>query len=136
MTSQSAGTHEPLEKLETLTVDLHRALRSLMEELEAVDWYQQRVDATDDADLKRVLAHNRDEEIEHAAMVLEWIRRNNSTFDRMLRAYLFTEGEITGIEAETGVAADPPAPAGEAAPATHDAPPGLTVGSLIARRQP
>jgi ferritin-like protein len=70
-----------------------------MEELEAVDWYQQRVDAAADTELKEILAHNRDEEKEHAAMVLEWIRRRDSVFDAKLREYLFTEGRIVGIEA-------------------------------------
>src|SRR5690606_13011229 len=78
----------------------HRALRSLMEELEAVDWYAQRVDATDDEELKAVLAHNRDEEKEHAAMVLEWLRRRDPIFDRHLRTYLFTTKSIVEIEEE------------------------------------
>jgi ferritin-like protein len=79
-----------------------------MEELEAVDWYDQRVDATDDPELAEVLAHNRDEEKEHAAMTIEWLRRNDPVFDRHLRTYLFTSGSITGIEhrAEHGGDAD------------------------------
>ncbi len=97
----SMGTHEPLEKLSPATLELHRALVSLMEELEAVDWYQQRVDASDDAELAAVLKHNRDEEVEHACMTLEWIRRHDPVFDRMLREYLFREGSITGREEET-----------------------------------
>ena len=92
------GYHEPLEELSDATRDMHRAIISLMEELEAVDWYNQRVDACKDADLKAILAHNRDEEKEHAAMVLEWIRRQDSTFDRELRDYLFTDGSIAGAE--------------------------------------
>ena len=88
------GYHEPIEELSDTTRDMHRAIISLMEELEAVDWYNQRVDACKDADLKAILAHNRDEEKEHAAMVLEWIRRQDSTFDRELRDYLFTDEEI------------------------------------------
>lgn len=92
------GYHEPLEKLKPQTLNMSRAIKSLMEELEAVDWYQQRVDATDDPELKAILAHNRDEEIEHASMVLEWIRRNNPKFDKELRQYLFTEGNILEIE--------------------------------------
>ena len=71
----SEGYHEPLDKLSTATMDMHRAISSLMEELEAVDWYNQRVDACTDPELKRILEHNRDEENEHAALVLEWIRR-------------------------------------------------------------
>ncbi len=90
--------HERHEDLSETTRDLHRALRSLMEELEAVDWYQQRVDATDDQALKEILAHNRDEEIEHAAMVLEWLRRNHAGFDRQLRTYLFSSGPVVDIE--------------------------------------
>ena len=73
---------------------MHRAIVSLMEELEAVDWYQQRMDATDDGELREILRHNRDEEKEHAAMVLEWIRRRDRVFDTKLREYLFTEGSI------------------------------------------
>ena len=88
------GYHEPIEKLSSATQDFHRAIVSLMEELEAVDWYNQRVDACIDPELKRILVHNRDEEIEHAAMALEWIRRNNSKFDEELRARLFKAGPI------------------------------------------
>lgn len=94
MASSSEGYHEPIEELSDETREMHRAVVSLMEELEAVDWYQQRIDACKDADLKNILKHNRDEEIEHAAMTLEWIRRKNKTFDEQLREYLFTEGEI------------------------------------------
>ena len=92
----SEGFHEPIEKLSKETLDIHRAIVSLMEELEAVDWYQQRVDAATDPELKAILAHNRDEEIEHAAMVLEWIRRNMPQFDKELRENLFKEGPIAG----------------------------------------
>jgi ferritin-like protein len=88
------GYHEPIEKLSSATQDFHRAIVSLIEELEAVDWYNQRVDACVDPELKRILAHNRDEEIEHAAMTLEWIRRNNSRFDEELRERLFKAGPI------------------------------------------
>ena len=94
----SEGLHESADKLSPETQDLHRAIVSLMEELEAVDWYGQRVDATGDAELRTILAHNRGEEQEHAAMVLEWIRRHDAGFDRHLRTYLFTEGSITGRE--------------------------------------
>ena len=89
------GYHEPVEKLSSATQDFHRAVVSLIEELEAVDWYNQRVDACIDPELKRILAHNRDEEIEHAAMTLEWIRRQNPIFDRELRERLFKTGPIT-----------------------------------------
>ncbi len=90
------GYHEPLEQLSDATRDMHRAITSLMEELEAVDWYNQRVDACSDADLRAILAHNRDEEKEHAAMVLEWIRRKDPVFDGQLREALFKDGPITG----------------------------------------
>lgn len=88
------GYHEPVEQLSSKTRDMHRAIVSLMEELEAVDWYNQRVDACTDPDLKAILAHNRDEEKEHAAMVLEWIRRCDPSFDKELRDYLFTDKQI------------------------------------------
>jgi ferritin-like protein len=92
------GYHEPITELTTQTRDMHRAIVSLMEELEAVDWYQQRVDACADPDLKAILAHNRDEEKEHAAMVLEWIRRHDPKFDKELRDYLFTDKPIVDLE--------------------------------------
>ncbi len=92
------GYHEPVEELTDETRDMHRAIVSLMEELEAVDWYQQRVDAARDPELKRILAHNRDEEKEHAAMVLEWLRRRDPSLDEQLRTYLFSQGEITTLE--------------------------------------
>ena len=94
----SEGLHEPAEKLSDETIDYHRAVVSLMEELEAVDWYNQRVDATDDESLAAVLAHNRDEEKEHAAMTLEWLRRRDPELDAQLRTYLFTDGPITEVE--------------------------------------
>ena len=95
------GLHEPAELLTGSTRNLHRALLSLMEELEAVDWYNQRVDATDDEHLAKVLAHNRDEEKEHAAMVLEWLRRSDPETNEQLKEYLFKDGSITGHEEET-----------------------------------
>lgn len=88
------GYHEPINELSDKTRDMHRAITSLMEELEAVDWYNQRVDACKDEELKAILEHNRDEEKEHAAMVLEWIRRQDPTFDGELKDYLFTEKPI------------------------------------------
>ncbi len=94
----SESLHEPSELLDEATVDRHRALVSLREELEAIDWYDQRVAATHDPSLARVLAHNRDEEKEHAAMLLEWLRRGDPVLDRNLRRYLFTSEEITEIE--------------------------------------
>ena len=84
------GYHEPIGELSDETRDMHRAITSLMEELEAVDWYNQRVDACKDDDLKAILAHNRDEEKEHAAMVLELIRRKDPTFYKELKEFLFT----------------------------------------------
>lgn len=94
------GYHEPIEELSHETRDLHRAIVSLMEELEAVDWYNQRMDACKDPELKQILQHNRDEEKEHAAMVLEWIRRKDPHFDKELREYLFQTGSIIETEKE------------------------------------
>ena len=88
------GYHEPVSELFDETRDMHRAIISLMEELEAVDWYNQRVDACKDDELREILAHNRDEEKEHAAMVLEWIRRKDPAFDHELKDYLFKDGPI------------------------------------------
>src|SRR5215475_7175567 len=103
MGASSAGFHEAEERLTTHTKDLHRAIVSLMEELEAIDWYPQRVDAAEDPELREILAHTRDEEKEHASMVLEWIRRHDPIFDAHLRDYLFTEGRVVGREkAATG----------------------------------
>jgi ferritin-like protein len=110
MAASSAGLHEPEDRLQRSTIDEHRALVSIMEELEAVDWYHQRADATDDADLAAVLTHNRDEEKEHAVMTLEWLRRRDPVLDRHLRTYLFTDGSIVAEEqaAEHGAAEDGP----------------------------
>lgn len=88
------GYHEPYEELSEETRDMHRAIISLMEELEAVDWYNQRADVCKDPELKRIIEHNRDEEKEHAAMTLEWIRRNDSRFGAELKEYLFTDKPI------------------------------------------
>lgn len=118
--SSGGGFHEAEDKLTTSTRDLHRALVSLQEELEAIDWYQQRVDAAADPELIEILEHNRDEEKEHAAMVLEWIRRHDPGFDTALREYLFQSGPIVGREA---------AVMGRNGQASA-APPGVTVGSL------
>ena len=90
----SVGYHEPINEMSDETRDMHRAIVSLMEELEAVDWYNQRADACNDAELKAILVHNRDEEKEHAAMVLEWIRRRDPSFDKELKDYLFTDSPI------------------------------------------
>jgi uncharacterized protein len=88
------GYHEPLDELSDATRNMHRAITSLMEELEAVDWYNQRADACRDAELKAILEHNRDEEKEHAAMLLEWIQRRDPTFSKELKDYLFTSDPI------------------------------------------
>ena len=95
----SEGLHESADDLTPQTRDLHRAIVSLKEELEAIDWYQQRVEATSDEVLRTILAHNRDEEKEHASMVLEWIRRHDPAFDEHLKKYLFTTLPITEREA-------------------------------------
>ncbi len=95
--------HEPPSELTSQTRDYVRALNSLKEEIEAVDWYQQRIDAAGDEQLKSILAHNRDEEMEHACMMIEWLRRNQSGWNDELKTYLFTEGDITRLEeAEEG----------------------------------
>jgi uncharacterized protein len=99
MAGASSGFHEAEDQLSPLTRDLHRALVSLQEELEAIDWYQQRSDSTSDPELAEILRHNRDEEKEHAAMVLEWIRRQDPKLDEVLREYLFQSGPIVGREA-------------------------------------
>src|SRR5262245_55879997 len=91
--------HEDAGKLGPEVIDQHRAIVSLMEELEAVDWYNQRAKATSNPELRAVLEHNRDEEKEHAAMVLEWLRRSDPTLSQHLKTFLFTDSPITGIEA-------------------------------------
>ena len=94
------GYHEPIDKLSARTMDFHRAVVSLIEELEAIDWYNQRADACTDPDLRDILAHNRNEEIEHAVMTLEWIRRNDAAFEHELRETLFKPGPIAGRHGE------------------------------------
>jgi ferritin-like protein len=94
--------HEPPEELSEATRMYRRALHSVMEEMEAIDWYQQRIDTTKNEQLRKILDHNRDEEIEHACMTLEWIRRNMDGWDETMRTYLFTEGDITELEDEDG----------------------------------
>lgn len=95
----SEGLHEPAELLDEATIDRHRAFQSFKEEIEAADWYDQRVRATKDPSLAAILAHNRDEEKEHACMLLEWLRRNDAKLDQHLRTYLFSEGDILAVEA-------------------------------------
>jgi ferritin-like protein len=97
-TMASKGLHEQAPDLSDETRDMHRAIVSLMEELEAVDWYDQRVDAAKDPDLRAILAHNRDEEKEHASMLFEWIRRKDEVFNDELRDYLFSEKSIVSLE--------------------------------------
>ena len=97
----SVGYHEPIDEMSHETQDLHRAIVSLMEELEAVDWYNQRADVCKDAALKAILEHNRDEEKEHASMLLEWIRRNDPKFSDKLKDYLFTEKPIAHTSEDT-----------------------------------
>ena len=96
--ANSAGYHEPESKLRLETLDNHRALTSMQEELEATDWYDQRVDAATDQQLKEILAHNRDEEKEHFAMLLEWYRRRDAKMDANLKEYLFTSGSLVAQE--------------------------------------
>ena len=98
----SETLHEPIESLSEKTRNLHRGIVSLIEELEAIDWYQQRAEACTDEALKAVLIHNRNEEIEHAAMTLEWIRRNDDTFATTLKTILFTQAEITELDDAAG----------------------------------
>jgi ferritin-like protein len=100
MAGSSASFHESLDKLSTTTQDMHRALVSLQEELEAVDWYQQRADACEDDALKSILLHNMHEEIEHASMILEWLRRKHAGFEQHMHTYLFTSQTIVDIEEE------------------------------------
>lgn len=119
----SEGLHEAEGKLSQETKDAHRALVSLQEELEAIDWYRQRADAADNADLRAVLLHNMSEEVEHACMLLEWLRRNIPVFDTNLKTYLFKEVPITEIEEEvTG--------GSEAGSVGEDGGASLTVGTM------
>ena len=98
MAQSSNSFHESTDQLKPETMDRHRAIVSIMEELEAVDWYDQRVDAAGDAELRAILAHNRDEEKEHATMTLEWLRRRDPGWDEQLRKYLFTDKPIMEVE--------------------------------------
>ena len=124
MAAASGSLHESLADLGPEVIDRHRAIVSLMEELEAVDWYDQRAQATQDPELRALLAHNRDEEKEHACMMLEWLRRRDPAFNEQLRTYLFCEGDILEAEdAATGAGGQ--APAG-----VHDG--SLGIGSLKA----
>lgn len=124
----SEGYHEPYELLSPSTRDRHRAVWTLIEELEAIDWYQQRADVCGDEDLRAVLIHNKNEEIEHAMMTLEWLRRNYPEFDANIRTYVLSTGPITEVEAgnrETNGVAGAGAPPGRAASSGS-----LGIGSL------
>jgi ferritin-like protein len=131
MSDSPSYLHEAASVLSPKVLDDHRAYRSLMEELEAVDWYAQRVEATSDEQLAAVLAHNRDEEKEHAAMVLEWLRRGDPTLDRHLRTYLFTTDSILEIEERAEAGGDDSASTAERASASGD----LGIGSLRERNR-
>lgn len=98
MAASSGDLHESADQLKPETIDRHRAVVSIMEELEAVDWYDQRVDATSDPELAKILAHNRDEEKEHAMMTLEWLRRRDPKLDQHMRTYLFTTRSVLDVE--------------------------------------
>lgn len=110
MSDASTSLHEPVELLTTETLEAQRGIVTLIEELEAIDWYEQRIDATQDPQLKTLLAHNRDEEKEHAMMALEWLRRRDPALDAQMRTYLFTEGDIVVQEqsSEGDAPAEPP----------------------------
>jgi len=128
MASSSAGYHESLDKLSPETQDMHRAIVSLQEELEAADWYQQRAEACGDEELKAILLHNMREEIEHAAMILEWLRRNHPDFSKHLKTYLYTTQPITEVEEEdTAGEAPESTPNADASPASR---PSLTIGTM------
>jgi uncharacterized protein len=134
--------HAPYELLRPETRDMARAIHSLMEELEAMDWYSQRVDVSDDEALKRVLAHHADEEKEHAVMLIEWIRRRDPEWDKYLRTYLFTTADIVAVEEsdaspdsnESGPAVMARQAAPQAGPVSEEAARSFTVGSLRPRR--
>ena len=121
----STELHESPESLSTETINFHRAIVSLQEELEAVDWYRQRAQACDDPELRDILLHNMREEMEHAAMVLEWMRRHDADLDQRLRTYLFTTGRVTEIEEEEEEQ-DGPGDAQNEAPSA----PRMTVGTM------
>lgn len=128
MAGSSSELHEDPDRLSESTIDRHRAIVSLMEELEAVDWYDQRVEATNDESLAAILAHNRDEEKEHAAMTLEWLRRRDPALDEELRTYLFTEGPILLLE-EAAMSDE----SESSTAATSPVGVGLGIGGLIGR---
>jgi ferritin-like protein len=124
MAASSATLHE--HNLKPETIDRHRAIVSIMEELEAIDWYDQRAEASADAELRAILEHNRDEEKEHAAMALEWLRRRDPKLDEHLRTYLFSEGSVLDIEAKAEEGGGEGGGGGTAAPSDGS----LGIGSL------
>jgi ferritin-like protein len=124
----SESYHEPLQLLSEETKNMHRAIVSLREELDAVDWYQQRAEGCTDDELRAVLLHNKNEEIEHAMMVLEWIRRHSETFDTNIKTYLNTTLPIMQVEASKGGGG------AEGHAATDTRSPSLGIGSLKARK--
>ena len=126
----SEALHENAETLGADVIDTHRAIVSLMEELEAVDWYNQRAKATSNPELRAILEHNRDEEKEHAAMALEWLRRSDPKLSQHLKTFLFTDGPISEIEADMihGQGGSETGQPGEASAAAHDG--SLGIGSL------
>jgi len=126
----SESLHEDPEKLGSDVIDVHRAIVSLMEELEAVDWYNQRAKATSDPSLRAILEHNRDEEKEHAAMALEWIRRHDPTFNEKLKTYLFTEGDLLAVEQEAEHGGGGEEGAGDEVSKSDDSDGSLSIGSL------
>ena len=121
--------NEPVEELQPRDRDIHRALTSLKEEIEAVDWYHQRAAATQDPEIRAVVEHNRNEEMEHAAMLLEWLRRTMPEWDAALRTYLFSTGSLTALEAAAADGGEGASPAGSGAPAGS-----LGIGSLKGKR--
>ena len=137
MSDSSDTYHEPIERLNADTIEIHRALVSLREELEAVDWYRQRADACRDERLRAVLLHNMREEIEHACMLLEWLRRNDADFGENMASYLFTKAtDILEVEEQAAVTPGQPDPDSieeTTVDAPADASPGplrLTIGSM------
>lgn len=135
MSDSSQSYHEPTGALRDETMDMHRALVSLQEELEAVDWYRQRSDACSNEELRAILTHNMREEIEHASMLLEWLRRHDTDFKEKLHTYLFAKDDILEAEAQTQTTqAHAPHPGAEPpdGPVTIEShvPIRLTVGSL------
>ena len=123
----SENLHAPRERLSQETLNLHFAIVSLMEELDAIDWYRQRADDAEDETLKQLLLHNMREEMEHASMLLEWIRRRDGDFERFLKTYLFTEGSI--LQEEKAATAEGIGKRGvEGSRSGGDA--GFTIGSL------